>query len=72
MEDPGDAEKSKRYKAFIEATTQRVSDIGVSKHSNIRSAQTVTRRIFEATAGDASKVTDQMIADAYDEIDRGE
>lgn len=69
--DAGD-EKRVRYEAFTEATAQRVSDIGTSKGSNVRSAQEVTRRLFEATAADATKVTDQMIADAYDEIDNPE
>ena len=67
--DPSD-EKRKRYEAFKEATRQRVTDIGVGKGSNVRSAQEATRRLFEATGGDSDKVTDQMIADAFDDIDK--
>jgi len=68
-EDAGD-EKRKQYEAFRDATAQRVSDIGTSKGSNVRSAQVVTRRLFESTGGDATKVTDDDIAKAYDEIDK--
>jgi hypothetical protein len=58
------------YRAFKEAIKQRIHDVGVSKGSTIRRAQAVERRLFDRFDGDASKVTDDDITRAYDEVDK--
>lgn len=70
MEDLDRQERKRKFFEFVGSTEERVSDIGARKGSTVRSAQAVTRRLFEATGGDAGKVTDEDIAKAFDEVDK--
>ena len=59
----------KEYQKFNAIVRERVSRIGAEKGSTIRSAQAVVERLFEATKGDASLVTDDDIARNFADID---
>jgi hypothetical protein len=69
MEEFGNEPINERFQTFREAIKQRVHDVGVNKSSTIRRAQAVERRLFDSFDGDASKVTDDDISKAYDEVD---
>ncbi len=70
MESSDGSPDNKRYHAFKEATRDRINEECIRRRSTTRSAQAVEEHLFETTGGDASTVTDQMIADAFDEIDK--
>ena len=61
--------ESRKFFAFADKITRRVSDIGRDKKSTVRSAQRVVEVLHEATNGEADKVTDEMIASTFDEVD---
>jgi hypothetical protein len=70
MEKPQADPEEARYQAFKAATRERVSKIGFERRSMVQSAKSVTDRLFEATKGDPSQVTDPDIVKQFDRVDR--
>lgn len=70
MEDLNRREQKRKFFEFAEATEERVGNIAEQKGSTYRRAQKVTRRLFESSGGDATKVTDDDIARAFDDVDK--
>lgn len=69
MEDPNREQEKKRFFEFAEAIEERVGGIAAQKGSTYRRAQAVTRRLFQSSGGDVTKVTDENISKALDDVD---
>ena len=70
MEDFSRQQEKKKLFEFEEVIEERVTDVGAQKGATMRQAQNVTQRLFERFSGDASKVTDEDIASAFDTLDK--
>lgn len=69
MEDPRSVDR-KRVIEFGELLKERVNDAGAKVGRTGRDAQYVVEQLFKQTNGDASKVTDEMISETFDSVDK--
>jgi hypothetical protein len=72
MEDFKQRPENKRYFDFADAIAKRVNVVGARRGTTGRSAQDVVDRLFRSSDGDASKVTDEDIDQAFDAVDKEE
>ena len=72
MEDFRKQAENKKFFDFADAISKRVNDIGVKRGSTARSSDVVIERLYESVDGDAGKVTDEEIVEAFDAIDKKE
>lgn len=69
LEKIGTPERRAKFDAFLDATEERIGKEGMSRGRTIREAQHVAQQLFNATEGDASKVTDKMIEDEWSKLE---
>ena len=55
----------KEFYAFVDAIEARVVAIGTEKRATGRGADATIEKLFAASKGDASKITDEMIYAAF-------
>lgn len=63
-----DIEKQRAYRQFVETTHDSVTEIGHRRGRSVRDAQSVTRSLFQTANGDATKVTNEEVEKAYDNL----
>jgi len=70
MEDVNRQEQKRKFFEFAEAIVPRVSEIAAKRGSTGRSADVVVEDLFKSLGGDATKVTDDQIEEAFERIDK--
>ena len=70
MEDANRQLERRKFFEFAEAIAQRVSEIAAKRGSTARSADVVVEDLFKSLGGDATKVTDDQIEEAFDRTDK--
>ncbi len=58
--------EGREFRKFQEAVSPLVNAIGKERQSTMKTAQSVVDRLYKATGGDATKVTEDDVARAYE------